>query len=109
MDKDDNLQNGVRVQMDKLYLIVVKKSSEEVVGRESNPALEERREHHNLIHIGCGNILSGGGAPLQHDPIRKEEFTTSLWISSSSAPDIWKRWGWEAAIGDQKECEGAEW
>jgi hypothetical protein len=58
--------------MDMLYLIVVKKSLEEVVGGESKPALEERRRHHNLIRIGCGNILSGGGAPLQHGPIRKE-------------------------------------
>jgi hypothetical protein len=72
MDKDGDLQNGVRVQMDKFYLIVVKKSSEEVTGRESKPALEERREHHNLIRIGCGNILSDGGAPLQHGLIRKE-------------------------------------
>jgi hypothetical protein len=64
MDKDSDLQNGVRVQMDKLYLIVVKKSSEEVTVRESIPALEERREHHNLIRIGCGNIFFDGGAPL---------------------------------------------
>jgi hypothetical protein len=72
MDKDDDLQNGVRVQMDKLYLIVVKMSLEEVAGRDPKPALEERREHHNLIHIGCGNIFSGGGAPMQHDPIKEE-------------------------------------
>jgi hypothetical protein len=58
--------------MDKLYLIVVKMSSEEIISRESKPALEERREHHNLIHIGYGNIFSGGGAPLQHSPIREE-------------------------------------
>lgn len=72
MDKDGDLQNGVRVQMDKLYLIMVKKSSEQVAGRESKPALEERREHYSLIHIGCGNIFSGGGAPLQHGPIGEE-------------------------------------
>jgi hypothetical protein len=49
-----------------------KKSSEEVAGRESKPVLEERREHHNLIRIGCENIFSGGGAPLQHGPIGEE-------------------------------------
>jgi hypothetical protein len=58
--------------MDKLYLIVVKMSSEEIISRESKPALEERREHHNLIRIGYGNIFSGGGAPLQHGPIGEE-------------------------------------
>jgi hypothetical protein len=58
--------------VDKLYLVVVEKSSEEVVGRESKPALEERGEHHNLSHIGCGNVFSGGGAPLQYDQIREK-------------------------------------
>jgi Fe2+ or Zn2+ uptake regulation protein len=58
--------------MDKLYLIVVKKSSEEVTCGDSKPTLEERREHHNLICIGCGNIFSDGGAPLQHVPIGEE-------------------------------------
>jgi hypothetical protein len=58
--------------MDKLYLIVLKKSSKEVIGRESKPTLEERREHHNLIHIGCRDIFSGGGAPLQHNLIGEE-------------------------------------
>jgi hypothetical protein len=83
MDKDHDLQNGVRVEMDKLYLIVVKKFSEEVTGRESKPALDERREHHNLIRIGCGNIFSGSGAPLQHGPIRGERthmFATFFFI-----------------------------
>jgi hypothetical protein len=58
--------------MKKLYLIVVKKSLEEVTSRESKPALEERREHHNLIHIGCENIFFGGGAPLQHGSIGED-------------------------------------
>jgi hypothetical protein len=43
---------------------MVEKSLEEVVGRESKHAPEERGEHHNLSHIGCGNIFFGGGAPL---------------------------------------------
>jgi hypothetical protein len=73
--------------MDKLYLTPVKKSSEVVIGRESKSALEERREHHNLINIGCGNIFSGGGAPLQHDQSGRKELTTSLQISSSSMTD----------------------
>jgi hypothetical protein len=34
--------------------------------------LEERGEHHSLSRIGCGNIFSSGGAPLQHDPIREK-------------------------------------
>jgi hypothetical protein len=64
MDKEGNLENGVRVQMDKLYLIVFEKSVEEIARREAETALEERRKHHNFVHIGCGNVFSGGGPPL---------------------------------------------
>jgi hypothetical protein len=69
MDEYGDLQNGVRVPVDKLYLIVVEKSLEEVAGRESKPTLEERGEHHNLCCIGCGNVFSGGGVPLQRGAI----------------------------------------
>jgi hypothetical protein len=64
MDKDGNLQNGVRVQMDKLYLIVVEKFAEEIISRESKPMLEEREKHHKFICIGCGNVFSDGRPPL---------------------------------------------
>jgi hypothetical protein len=64
MDKNDDLKNRVRVQMDQLNLIVVKKSSKEITSRESKPALEERRKHHNFVCIGCGNVFSNSGPPL---------------------------------------------
>jgi hypothetical protein len=72
MDKDGDLKNRDRVQMDKLDLIVVKKSTEEITSRESKPTLEERGKHHNFIHIGCGNVFSSSGPPLQHGMIRKK-------------------------------------
>jgi hypothetical protein len=68
MDKDGDLENGDRVQMDKLYLIVVEKSTEEITSR-VQPALEERGKHHNFVCIGCGNVFSDGRPPLQHDTI----------------------------------------
>jgi hypothetical protein len=64
MDKDGDLENGVRVQMDKLYLIVVEKSTQEIASRESKPTVEERGKHHNFVRIGCGNVFSSGGPPL---------------------------------------------
>jgi Fe2+ or Zn2+ uptake regulation protein len=64
MDKNDDLKNRVRVQMDQLNLIVVKKSSKEITSRESKPALEERRKHHNFVCIGCGNVFSSSVPPL---------------------------------------------
>jgi hypothetical protein len=35
MNKDGDLENGVRVQMDKINLIMVKKPTEEIASRES--------------------------------------------------------------------------
>jgi hypothetical protein len=72
MDKNGDQKNRVRIQMDKLNLIVVKKSAEEITSRESKPALEEREKHHNFVCIGCGNVFSGGGPSLQHGAVRKK-------------------------------------
>jgi hypothetical protein len=72
MEKDGDMENGVRVQMDKLYLIVVEKSMEKIASRESKPMLEERGKHHNFVHIGCGNVFSGSGSPLQHGMVGKK-------------------------------------
>jgi hypothetical protein len=59
VDKDYDLENGVGIQMDKLYLIVVQESEEEVTSGESESALEGGK-HHNFFCVGCGNIFSGG-------------------------------------------------
>jgi hypothetical protein len=59
VDKDYDLENGVGIQMDKLYLIVVQEFAEEVTSGESESALEGG-EHHKLFSVGCGNIFSGG-------------------------------------------------
>jgi hypothetical protein len=58
--------------MDKIYLIVVEKSVEEIASRESKPTLEERGKHHNFIRIGCGNVFSSGVPPLQHGTVREK-------------------------------------
>jgi hypothetical protein len=55
--------------MNKLYLIMVQESAEEVTSRESKPTLEEGRKHLNFIRVGCGDIFFGIGAPLQHGSI----------------------------------------
>jgi hypothetical protein len=66
MDKDGDMKNGVRVQMDKLYLIVIEKSMKEIASRESIPALKESGKYHNFIHPMHGNVFSGSRPPLQH-------------------------------------------
>jgi hypothetical protein len=65
MDKNDNLKNGNRIEMDQFDLVVIKESTEEVVDREAKSALEEGRKHHNLGRIGCWNIFRSGRTPLQ--------------------------------------------
>jgi hypothetical protein len=54
------MENGVRVQMDEFNLVVIKESTEDIIGREAKSALEEGREHHNLSRIGCRNVFRGG-------------------------------------------------
>jgi hypothetical protein len=51
---------------------MVKKTAKEVVSREAKSSLKERREHYNLICIGCWNVFHGGRMPLQHGMVRKK-------------------------------------
>jgi hypothetical protein len=72
VDKEGNLENGVRIQMNEFNLVVTKESAEKVTGRKAKSTLEERRKHHNLGGIGCRNIFSSNGTPLEHGTIREE-------------------------------------
>jgi hypothetical protein len=66
MDENGNTKNGVRVKMDKLNLVVVQKSVEEIIDQETEPALEEGGEHHNFICVQCQDVFANGRPPLQH-------------------------------------------
>jgi hypothetical protein len=59
-------------------LVVIKESTEEIIGREAKFALEVGREHHNLNHIGCRNIFPGGRTPLQDGVVRQEVIHNEL-------------------------------
>jgi hypothetical protein len=48
---------------------MMKKTAEEVESWEAKSTLEERGEHHNLIHIGCWNVFPGGRMALQHGAV----------------------------------------
>jgi hypothetical protein len=93
------MENGVRVQMDEFNLVVIKESTEDIIGREAKSVLEEGREHHNLSHIGCRNVFPGGRTARSG----RMWFATSLWISLSSMTDGWKRCGSETAIAGEKD------
>jgi hypothetical protein len=64
MDKNDNMKNGIRVEVDQFDLVVIKEFAKEVASREDKSTLEEGRKHHNLGRIGCGNVFPGGRTPL---------------------------------------------
>jgi hypothetical protein len=69
VDKNNNLEIGVRVQMDEFNLVVIKEFTEEIVGREVKSTFEKGREHHNLSRIGCRKVIPNGGTPLQDDAV----------------------------------------
>jgi hypothetical protein len=97
VDKNNNLENGVRVQMDEFNLVMIKESAEEIASREAKSALEEGREHHNLNRVGCRNIFPGGRTPLQDDAVLEEvicnEFTDFTFICARWVEKIWVRGG----------------
>jgi hypothetical protein len=51
---------------------MLEKAAEEVVGRKTESSLEERSEHHNLLSIGCRNVLPFDRSPLKHCMIWEE-------------------------------------
>jgi hypothetical protein len=63
LNKNCDLKNGVRFEMDQLNHVVVKKAMEEIADWEPKFALEGG-EHHDFIGVGCWNVLTGGRAPL---------------------------------------------
>jgi hypothetical protein len=69
MDKDDNVENRVGIEMNQLDLVVVKESAEEITDWDTEPMLEEGGEHHNLISIGCRDVLPSGKAPMKHHAV----------------------------------------
>jgi hypothetical protein len=78
VDKNSNMENGVRVQMDEFNLLMIKEPMEEIADREAKSVLEEGREHHNLSRIGCRNIFPGGRMPLQDSAVRAEVIHNKL-------------------------------
>jgi hypothetical protein len=101
MDKNDDLGNGVWVEMDEFDSVVIKESAEEVTSREAKSALEEGREHHNIGRIACRNIFPGGRTPLQYCAVREKVIHSKLvdftLIRDGRLEKVWMQGGngWE--------------
>jgi hypothetical protein len=83
VDKDCNLKDVDGIQMDKLYLVIIQDSVEEIASGESKSVMEGEK-HHNLFGVGCENIFSDGGAPLRHNShkvkVIRNEFADFIFI-----------------------------
>jgi hypothetical protein len=62
---------------------------------------EERGKHHDLVCIGCRNIVTGGRTPLQHDAVRekvvRDELMNLTFIRGGRLKQVWVQGGhsWE--------------
>jgi hypothetical protein len=80
---------------------MINKTTEEVASWEAKSAFEERREHHNLIRIVCGNVFPSGRMPLQHGTVQEKVIHNHLadftFICDGSLEQVWVRGshGWE--------------
>jgi hypothetical protein len=64
--KNGDLKNRIRVEMNLLDLVVVQMVAEEIADWKTKPTMEGGGKHHNLICVGCWDVLTGGRAPLHH-------------------------------------------
>jgi hypothetical protein len=52
---------------------VLEKAAKKVAGRELESPLEERGKYHNLLRIGCWDVLLFCRSSLEYDTIRDKE------------------------------------
>jgi hypothetical protein len=93
MDENGDLENGVRVKMNQLNLVVLQESTEKIADWEAKPVLEEGGEHHNFISVGCQNVLAGGRAPLQHHTVwvkmARNKLANLMFITNRWLEQVW--------------------
>jgi hypothetical protein len=66
MNKDYDLKNRIRVQVNQFDLIMVEKTVEELASGEAESTMEEG-QHYNLVGVGSGNIFILSWPPLEND------------------------------------------
>jgi hypothetical protein len=78
MDKNGDMKNRVRIQMDKLNLIVVKKSAEEITSRSPNPRWKKEKNTTILFVLGVGMSFPVAGRHCSMARSGRKWFATSL-------------------------------
>ena len=54
MNKGGDMKDGVWVQIDQLYPVPIKKTPEEIIGRQGKSPIEKVFENNNLVGVGGG-------------------------------------------------------
>jgi hypothetical protein len=69
VNKYGDLKDGVRIEVDKFNLVVVKEVEEEIARRESESALEKGGQHHDFLCMRGGDFFILGRPPLNHGSV----------------------------------------
>src|SRR5438132_4205269 len=72
MDEGGNVKDGVRIEMNKFYLIEMQKTPKESIGGDGKTTVEERFENNNLNGVSGGESLCVGSAPPNDLPLGKD-------------------------------------
>src|SRR5438128_8582964 len=96
MHEGGNVKNGVRIQMNKFYLIEMQKTPKESTGGDGKTTVEERFENHNLTGVSGGESFSVDSAPpndllLRKNPILHHPAEVLLSESGRLPYSLW-RW-----------------
>jgi hypothetical protein len=106
MNEDDDLEDGIGIQVDKLNFIMIEQAAEEIMGRKSESTLEECFGDYDFISIGVG--MSSSLASHQWRTARggRKWSSTNLRISLSSMVDGMNISGCKAAMKAEKGILG---
>jgi hypothetical protein len=71
VDKDSDLEDRIRVQMNQFNFLMLEESAQKIASRKAKSTLEGGK-HHDLIRIGCWDIFPSSMTPLEHGVIREK-------------------------------------
>jgi hypothetical protein len=71
VDKDSDLEDRIRVQMNQFNFLMLEESAQKIASRKAKSTLEGGK-HHDLIRIGCWDIFPSSRTPLEHGVIREK-------------------------------------
>jgi hypothetical protein len=97
MDKDYNLNDGVKIKMDQFDFIMMEKTVEEFVRRKAKSSLKEGSQHNDFVGAGSGNVFAFSRPPLEYDTVEEkmvlDELEEPTLINGRRLEHAWVRGG----------------